>query len=542
MATMLNPNAIQNGSITQDKIASGQVTEPKLDADLTTKVNNNVKVVEQVLTDAEIDIASKNLKFRDANGNFFADRKSYDAVAKLSIVPKFSMFGNNCFSNTFGEHCSYNTFGNSFWGNTFGSFCEDNTFGVYCNSNIFSNDCSNNIFGSNCSNNIFGSNLQYSKIDNAVIYIELKSNATSTSPLKNIHILSGVRGKSSTERLVINIPDEYLNSSRELIITTKRMDGGPSTPKDIVMYYADEVVYKQNKQDNTLATTSKEVVGAINELFNGGVKDKSIEVGKLAQAVQDTLKMVGTNVKILPKGTDLLSDNIEEGVHILLPTGSGTYPNFPYSMNLHPGATAILVKAGDSSIILGVDMSSSDELPLLLKRRNGGNWYGTSITNKFNSKLNASAGSVKTTNLANGAVSLDKLASSIQNTLGKVGMNVKEVKSGEDLFSLEDGIYSLNGSTYTNYPIGIPFNASSVCILVVTHSNQRATLYGVDGSHSSPILPLVAIGDLTNKRWTGGSFYSFFASDYEVGHKLDLKLDNTSTLTDTEVNNIWDNN
>lgn len=257
-------------------IEDGAITEEKLDTTLTAKVNNNVKTVAQTLTGSEIDIASKNLKFRDTDGNFFADRKSYDEVAKLSIVPKFSMFGNNCSSNTFGEHCSYNTFGNSFWGNTFGSFCEDNTFGVYCNSNIFGNDCSNNIFGSNCSNNIFGGNLQYSKIDNAVIYIELKSNATPTSPLKNIHILSGVRGKSKTERLVINIPDEYLNSSRELIITTKVTNGGPSTPDDIVMYYADEVVDKQNKQDNTLATTSKEVVGAINELFNGAVQKSAL--------------------------------------------------------------------------------------------------------------------------------------------------------------------------------------------------------------------------------------------------------------------------
>lgn len=230
-------------------VEDGAITEPKLDTSLKTKVNNNVKTVAQTLTGSEVDIASKNLKFRDANGNFFADRKSYDEVAKLSIVPKFSMFGNNCFSNTFGEYCSYNTFGNSFWGNTFGSFCEDNTFGVYCNSNIFGNYCSDNIFGSNCSNNIFGGNLQYSKIDNAVIYIELKSNASPTSPLMNIHILSGVRGKSKTERLVINIPDEYLNSSRELIITTKVTNGGPSTPDDIVMYYADEVVDKQNKQD-----------------------------------------------------------------------------------------------------------------------------------------------------------------------------------------------------------------------------------------------------------------------------------------------------
>ena len=54
---------------------------------------------------------------------------------------------------------------------------------------------------------------------------------------------------------------------------------------------------KQNITDESLATTSKEVIGAINELFNGGVKDKSIGIGKLTQAVQDTLEKVGTNVK-----------------------------------------------------------------------------------------------------------------------------------------------------------------------------------------------------------------------------------------------------
>lgn len=377
-------------------VEDGEITEPKLDTSLKTKVNNNVKTVAQTLTGSEIDIASMNLKFKDNYQNFFANRYSYESVAKLSVKPNYHIFGNSCTDNTFGTNCYYTTLGNN------------------CRSNTFGNDCVHNILGDGCSYNIFGKSLECSKIDSGVTYIELRSNASIGRSLKNIHILSGIRGKSSTERLVINIPDEYLNSSRELIITTKRTDGGPSTPEDIVMYYADEVVDKQNKQDATLATSSKEVVGAINELFNGGVKDKSIELGKLAQAVQDTL--------------------------------------------------------------------------------------------------------------------------------GMVGMNVKEVKNGEDLFSLEDGIYALNGTSYKNYPIGIPFYASSVNILVVTHSNQKVTLYGVDGSHSSPILPLVAIGDLSNKIWRGQSFYDYFASNYEVGHKLDQKLDNTSSLTDTEVNNIWDNN
>ena len=459
---------VEDASIATSKIEDGAVTEPKLDTALQAKVNNNVKTVEQTLTDDEVKIASKNLKFRDNNGNFFADRASYDSVAQLSVKPSKSMLGVDCLSNNFGSDCNFNTFlnhcyntilgnhcesntfknyctsntlGSNCYSNTFGDSCHDNTFkndctsnilGSNCYSNTFGDSCTNNILGSNCysntfgdccTNNILGSNcysntfgklLKNSKIDSGVGCVELKSNTSATKQLRNIHILSGVYGKSKKEMLVINIPDEYLNSSRELIITTKRTDGGPSTPEDIVMYYADEVVDKQNKQDNTLATSSKEVVGAINELFNGGVKDKSIELGKLAQAVQDTL--------------------------------------------------------------------------------------------------------------------------------GMVGMNVKEVKNGEDLFSLEDGIYALNGTSYKNYPIGIPFYASSVNILVVTHSNQKVTLYGVDGSHSSPILPLVAIGDLSNKIWRGQSFYDYFASNYEVGHKLDQKLDNTSSLSDTEVNNIWDNN
>ena len=74
---------------------------------------------------------------------------------------------------------------------------------------------------------------------------------------------------------------------------------------------------KQNITDESLATTSKEVVGAINELFNGGVKDKSIEAGKLTQTVQDTLGKVGMNVKVLPDGTDLLSEDLEEGIYIV---------------------------------------------------------------------------------------------------------------------------------------------------------------------------------------------------------------------------------
>ena len=735
----------------------GAITEGKLDTALTAKVNNNVKTVEQALSDDEVRVASKNLKFRDDNGNVFLNspfinfegNNVRDNLICYSERNEFTEYGGNS-SNTI--LCSMNnSFGDDFQGNlclfasnnNFGSdVVHDNVFGPCFDQNEIWGDLYNSVFGSGCVGNYIKGGYSYLKFDSGVSFVELANNSLNIA--EHIHVLSGVKGKSSTERLVINIPDEYLGSSRELIITTKRTDRGISTPEDIVMYYADEVVDKQNKQDNTLATTSKEVVGAINELFNGGVKDasivgaklasgtitssniadkaiktkniadkaiqtkniadkaispdnlnaavtdiisntvkydkvqtltdaqklqarrnigalnaaagavhtvnlanddvtteklangavttpkitndavttekvkagavtkaklstevqailddvankqnitdeslattskevvgainelfnggvkdKSIEVGKLAQAVQDTIGKVGMNVKVLPAGTDLLSPDFEDGIWIVdcskmtnVPS-SITKSDYDYALSL-----LIVDREHKKVMLFGLDTNSTKYPTCAYRHLAQKSWNNTpksifselsslqlSVIDKQNKQDNTLATTSKEVvgainELFNGGVKdksieVGKLAQAVQDTLKMVGTNVKEVKIGEDLFSLEDGIYSLNGSTYTNYPIGIPFDASSVCILVVTHSNQRATLYGVDGSHSSPILPLVAIGDLTNKRWTGGSFYSFFASDYEVGHKLDQKLDNTSSLTDTEVNNIWDNN
>ena len=179
---------------------------------------------------------------------------------------------------------------------------------------------------------------------------------------------------------------------------------------------------KQNISDESLATTSKEVVGAINELFNGGVKGKSIEVGKLAQAVQDTLKMVGTNVK-----------------------------EISYK-------------------------SMGDKIP-----------------------------------------------------------NIDDIT--------ETGIYILpngekyNGSTYSNLPVDLRY--SNVKLLIVSPTSQsggdqRQTLIAINNS--------ALVGICTREARTSTGFINLPFYYTSIQSAIEGKLDNTSTLTDTEVNTIWDNN
>ena len=481
-------------------VEGGVITEEELDTALTAKVNNNVKTVEQTLSNDEIKIASKNLKFRDDNGNFFADKASYaDVGGKPYTTIRNSIFGNNCVSNRFNGDCLYNILGNNCHGNTFGIDCRYNTLGNDCNYNILGDSCRSNSLGNGCWSNSLGNFLQLSKLDNGVSNIELKSNANSINRLYRIHILSGVSGKSQSERLVINIPDEYLNSSRELIITTKVTNGGPSTPEDIVMYYADEVVDKQNKQDNTLATTSKEVVGAINELFNGGVKDKSIGVGKLAQAVQDTLGRVGMNIKVLPKGTNLLSADLEDGIWLV--TEPNNYTNPPSWFSGNSIALLVVDKTTNNVILIGHD-GSSNELPAWASRylSSTSSWRGAGkdLEEIFAKKY-------------------------------EIVARILPKKSNLYDDTIEEGIYALYADyyAYENFPNGMNRERPALLLRMA----NMFCIIGADGNTSNPY-PFYA--------WRYAGMSSWSATP--LSDRLNEKIDNTSTLTDTEINNIWDNN
>ena len=181
---------------------------------------------------------------------------------------------------------------------------------------------------------------------------------------------------------------------------------------------------KQDRTDMTLATQAKSVAGAINEIFGGGVKDKSIDASKLAQAVQDTLGMVGTNVKVLPKGISLTSDKLEDGIWIVLPTGNN--PNPPSWLNNYHVALLVVSRSNDSVMILGVD-GSEKRLPVIAVRR----YYSTAW--KGSLVLSGAAGAVKEANLANGSVTTHKLAENAVLSVNIADMAVKEAKLGLEL-------------------------------------------------------------------------------------------------------------
>lgn len=308
---VISGDNIPDGIITTDKLADKAVAIDKLNDDLQSKVNNNVKYVEQNLNNSQAKTTAKNILIKDADGNFYLGSDFYsraissDSTAKPSHCVfgtnfrdnKFTgsgdkshnFFGNNVngnefkasfAANTVGNNVSknvfayvarHNTIGNNVRGNSFYATFDSNQIGNDILSNIFGssdidkiNDC---VFGNSIKNCYFGGIMKNCRFDGDMKYVHIKAGYPGNDKYtQNIHVLSGIKGNSATDRLTISL-DKYGDSSRELIIATKVTNGGISTPDDIVMYYADEMV-TQNQLSEGLATiqslTNTDIDKAIN--------------------------------------------------------------------------------------------------------------------------------------------------------------------------------------------------------------------------------------------------------------------------------------
>ena len=178
----------------------------------------------------------------------------------------------------------------------------------------------------------------------------------------------------------------------------------------------DDVANKQNISDATLATIAKTIVGAINELFNGGVKnnsitteklkDQAVEYAKLSASIRSTLDMVGTNVKIINEDTDL-NTITEDGLYLL--SAGHSYTNYPLSDGM-TGAVllnelALLIvsrrytETQISQVVLSV--SAIMKLPLARGRYyDGAKWAGWTNDNMYRIYGDAVNNSVKYTDLS----------------------------------------------------------------------------------------------------------------------------------------------
>lgn len=214
----------------------------------------------------------------------------------------------------------------------------------------------------------------------------------------------------------------------------------------------DDVANKQNITDESLATIAKTIVGAINEVYKGGLEDASIATNKIEDGAVTTDKIA------------------DEAV-------------------------------------------TEDKL---------------------------ASQSVSSKKIKDATIGASKLAQAVQDTLGMVGTNVKELPAGTDLLSpnLEDGIWIVFCSKMTNVPS--IFARYEIALLIV--NSNRVVMMGTEASEEG--YPVVARRGLKGNEWGTHTMISVAFNSFRsaVQEALDTKLDNTSILSDTEINNIWDNN
>lgn len=400
--------------------------------------------------------------------------------------------------------------------------------------------------------------------------------------------------------------DEQKAQARANIDALSNYDGEITKEKlsAEVQAILDDVANKQNITDESLATIAKTIVGAINEVYKGGledasiatskiedgavttdkiadtavtedklasqsvsskkIKDATIGASKLEQAVRDTLRMVGTNVKELPAGTDLLSPNLEDGIWIVFCSKMTNAPSIFARYEI-----ALLIVNSDRVVMMGTE-ASEEGYPVVARRGLKGNEWGTHtmISVAFNSfrsavqealytKLDNTAGAVGVKNIADGAVigakiadnsitteklkdqavEYAKLSASIRSTLDMVGMNVKVLPKGTNLLSadLEDGIWLVTDpNSYTNPPSW--FSGNGVAILAVDKASNNVILIGHDGSSNE--LPAWAsryLSSTSGWRGAGKGLEEIFAKKNEIGIKKLPK--NTDLYDDTAIEN-----
>lgn len=351
----------------------------------------------------------------------------------------------------------------------------------------------------------------------------------------------------------------------------------------------DDVANKQNITDESLATIAKTIVGAINEVYKGGLEDASIATNKIEDGAVTNEKIADNAIT-----TDKIADNsitmsklkkarssfpdiamaVYHALQITLKdyqkTGSvylfSNGVNFTDKTDIYV-ALQRLVNALGTGITIQVEETDDDGLTTT--------YFGTVVGfNRLDDEISAivrdqydsskdyfvviNTETYEFTTKICLTDQLPKIASletDVTSLLGKVGMNVKVLGRAFDkdnnwvnLDEISDvGFYLLPDGEkylgkYQNLPLAIKYGDIKFMWIDKYDTNEIR----------QKILTMASSGGLNNNihfGWLHRDQYKGVWKDWnyvdftqQIIDALGKKLDNTSTLTDTEVNNIWDNN
>lgn len=348
--------------------------------------------------------------------------------------------------------------------------------------------------------------------------------------------------------------DEQKAQARANIDALSNYDGEITKEKlsAEVQAILDDVANKQNITDENLATIAKTIVGAINEVYKGGLEDGSIATSKIEDGAVTTGKIADNSITMskLKKAQSSFPDIAMAVYHALQielkdyhQTGSihlfSNGVNFTDKTDIYV-ALARLVNALGTGITIQVKESDDEGLATT--------YYGTVVGfNRLDNEISAIVRSqydsskdyfvvINTVNyefttkicLTDQLPKIASLETDVASLLGKVGMNVKILPEGTDLLSQQEvktGLYvTIPNGTYKNFP---PFtDKRSFVLLIVSESVQQRFAIGQKNYFCT-----------FNFSHGGGWWYGM---DMEM--VLQNKLSTISYLFDTEINNIWDNN
>lgn len=333
-----------------------------------------------------------------------------------------------------------------------------------------------------------------------------------------------------------------------------------------------DVANKQNITDESLATIAKTIVGAINEVYKGGLEDASIATNKIEGGAVTTEKIADNSITMekLKKARSSYPDIGMAVFHALRidlknnnQTGSANLSsvgvNYTKMIDIYVALERIVITLG-AGVTITVYELDDDGL--------GTTYLGTVVSfNRIDGEISAIVRKpgdpskdyfvvINTKNyefttkicLTDQLPKIASLETGVTTLQGLINTKVKIITEDTDLNTItEDGLYLLSaGHKYTNYPLSdgtvtaryVSLTAAALLIVsrILNQTQISQVVLSVSRSWQLPFA--------RNRRYIGTKWENWNTDYmYQTYNRAENSLNKYQDfLTDTEINNIWDNN